>query len=254
MSTPKRPVRRPVSAGSTTSKKPATTAPKPRRKIAGERPATASQPSSESRFKAFWARRSESPGRESVGGTVDGTGTGSRFSSVREAVNTGGAKVWIVALVLAVALGFFVVSAVRAGGIFFEARQDQAIADAQTEAETAAAEAAAGILSYDYTSVKDDLAASKKLMTPSYAKEVSDIDETLIAAAQQTQRSVKAQARNVASLPCGTGCSTDSVDVLVFADLMRTEKGKAIDPQGARSVFAMKKVDGSWLVDGVETR
>lgn len=153
----------------------------------------------------------------------------------------------VLAALLAVAL---------AGVSIVWAAQQVAGADvetAQTEAADAAATAAETILGYRYDQLEQHLEESQALMTPEYGEDFESLSPALNDLAPQRQIVVEAAAREVAPLPCGSDCSDDRVEVLVFVDQARVV---ADDPEptvfGNRISLTMVRDGDDWLVDDIE--
>ena len=124
-----------------------------------------------------------------------------------------------------------------------------------TAAVKAATKALPVALSYDYRSLDKSLAAATKLMTPAFAKEFSTtFDKTTRAMAVQKQAITSALVRGAGVV----GLVHDGkATVLVYLDqvLVSSKAKKANDPLKVsqnRVHVSLRKVDGSWLVSGIE--
>ena len=120
---------------------------------------------------------------------------------------------------------------------------------AHTRAASAAGSAAETIFSFRYDKLDDHLTTSKALMTPKFAKDFDKIAPALTELAPQRKIVVEAVAREAAALPCGSGCSADKADVLVFLD-----QGRLVGESKTPTVFAnrvkvsMVRSGDDWLV------
>jgi hypothetical protein len=155
----------------------------------------------------------------------------------------------LVALTVA-ALVFGAVSGFRGLG---EWRDNSGIVEAHQKAATTAASAAETIFTYQYNKLGEHLSASKKTMTPAFAKKFTSIAPALQDLAPQRKIQVKATVRNAAAVECGSTCSTDAATILVFIDQARVADG-ADQPTvfGNRIEVSMVKREGAWLVDDVK--
>ncbi|MGJ9413173.1 hypothetical protein ACHAAC_10740 [Aeromicrobium sp. CF4.19] len=183
----------------------------------------------------------DEPSASETGTDLRGTGsTGRRFTRTRILT----AVVMVLALVFGAGASYWAWD--RAQGTF-------GVEAAQGEAADAAAVAAEQILSYRYDQLDEHLENSQALMTPSFAEDFESISPALDDLAPQRQIQVEATARDAAAQPCGSDCSTDSVEVLIFIDQARLVDG---DEQptvfGNRITLSMVESDGEWLVDDIE--
>ena len=156
----------------------------------------------------------------------------------------------VLAVLAGLALTVAVVAAVRApepvsdkGGVLVEESAEQARA--------AAVRAIVPVLSYDYRRLEEDAAAARSYMTAAYQDDKYDPLFSLIEDnAPGTQTVVGAQVVDSAVVRTGR----DRVDVLLFVDRPTTNK-QVSEPIVYKDqvTVTMARVDGQWLVDGLQT-
>jgi Mce-associated membrane protein len=156
----------------------------------------------------------------------------------------------VLAVLAGLALTVAVVAAVRApepvsdkGGVLVEESAEQARA--------AAVRAIVPVLSYDYRRLDEDAAAARSYMTAAYQDDKYDPLFSLIEDnAPGTQTVVGAQVVDSAVVRTGR----DRVDVLLFVDRPTTNK-QVSEPIVYKDqvTVTMARVDGQWLVDGLQT-
>lgn len=156
----------------------------------------------------------------------------------------------VLAVLAGLALSIAVVASVRApepvsdrGGVLVEESAEQARA--------AAVRAIVPVLSYDYRRLDEDAAAARSYMTSGYQDDKYDPLFSLIEDnAPETQTVVGAQVVDSAVVRTGR----DRVDVLLFVDRPTTNK-QVSDPIVYKDqvTVTMARVDGQWLVDGLQT-
>lgn len=154
------------------------------------------------------------------------------------------------AVLAGLALTVAVVAGVRApepvsdkGGVLVEESAEQARA--------AAVRAIVPVLSYDYRRLDEDAAAARSYMTAAYQDDKYDPLFSLIEDnAPGTQTVVGAQVVDSAVVRTGR----DRVDVLLFVDRPTTNK-QVSEPIVYKDqvTVTMARVDGQWLVDGLQT-
>ena len=120
-------------------------------------------------------------------------------------------------------------------------------------ARYSASSAAETIFTDQYNKLGEHLAASKKTMTPSFAKKFNAIAPALQDLAPQRKIRVKATVRNAAAIEFGKTCSASSATVLVFIDQARVA-ADAEKPTVFGNCIELKMVkrEGAWLVDNVK--
>ena len=156
----------------------------------------------------------------------------------------------VLAVLAGLALSIAVVASLRApepvsdrGGVLVEESAEQARA--------AAVRAIVPVLSYDYRRLDEDAAAARSYMTSAYQDDKYDPLFSLIEDnAPETQTVVGAQVVDSAVVRTGR----DRVDVLLFVDRPTTNK-QVSDPIVYKDqvTVTMARVDGQWLVDGLQT-
>jgi len=156
----------------------------------------------------------------------------------------------VLAVLAGLALTVAVVAAVRApepvsdkGGVLVEESAEQARA--------AAVRAIVPVLSYDYRRLDEDAAAARSYMTAAYQDDKYDPLFSLIEDnAPGTQTVVGAKVVDSAVVRTGR----DRVDVLLFVDRPTTNK-QVSEPIVYKDqvTVTMARVDGQWLVDGLQT-
>ena len=121
---------------------------------------------------------------------------------------------------------------------------------ARTQAVSAARQAARDILSYDYRSLKSDIAKAKSETTGIFAKQYAGSADTLLAQASQLRAIVQA---TPASPPAVVSATSDEVVVLIFID-QASVKQPAGQPTPATRIdqsrvrMTMTKVGSTWKV------
>lgn len=155
-----------------------------------------------------------------------------------------------VALIAVGAVAFGVIFGIRGWNDWHDthgivATHDKAAAAASSSAET--------IFSYRYDKLDDHLDDSKATMTASFAKRFETIAPALNDLAPQRKIQVKASTRDAAAIDCGSKCSPNRADVLVFIDQARLADG-AKEPTvfANRVTLKMVKQDGRWLVNDIK--
>lgn len=153
--------------------------------------------------------------------------------------------VGLVTLVIVVAAAFYTWKAVDAA-----ADQDriEATERAATEAETAAAEAAVPLLSYDYRTLQSDVARALPFMTESRAAEYERLMEDLRPEARKQKIVVQADVTATGVVRA----AEDRAQVLVYVDQATTKAGRETDPLQMWVTVTMVERDGSWLVDEMQ--
>ena len=131
---------------------------------------------------------------------------------------------------------------------------DQAVADATEQAEQAAQRATPVLFSYDYTRLDADHDAAVGYLTSDYRKSYEPLFAVIKQNAPDLQ--VKLHVDLVASGIVRTGSgreADDRVQVFVMFNQVKTDKASASPTTyPAFATLSMEKVDGEWLVDGVE--
>lgn len=156
----------------------------------------------------------------------------------------------VLAILLAAALVFDVVMALRTHTRAQEADTRAAAVQLAFNAAPASAEkAAVQVLSYDYQTLQQDADEAKTYMTPQYgAKYQNTVQNLLSAPATKVKAHVEAKvmASGVASV------TPSRVDVLMFIDQISSTTANA-QPQTNlnRVVFTMVKNGDRWLVDNI---
>jgi hypothetical protein len=155
----------------------------------------------------------------------------------------------LIALTVA-ALVFGAVFGVRG---FDNWRDDHGIVAAHEKAATTAAASAETIFTYQYNKLGEHLSASKKTMTPAFAKKFESIAPALQDLAPQRKIQVKATVRNAAAIECGNTCRQDAATILVFLDQARVADGaKKPTVFGNRIELKMVERNGEWLVNEIK--
>lgn len=154
---------------------------------------------------------------------------------------------WVVAgLVTATA-----VMAVIATYLTLAVPADDEVAAATAAAQSAAVAAAGPVLSYDAKTLDADHDAAVGHMTGNYREKYEQLFEGVVR--QNAPRlGTKVEAQVVSSGIVRSG--DDRVEVLLFVNRPTTNKGRA-EPTVYRDQvrFTMQNVDGTWLVDDVQT-
>lgn len=171
----------------------------------------------------------------------------------------------ILGVITVAALVFVAVVGVRYLG---ERNDDAALADARTEATSAATAAAETILSYDYQSLDADRAAAEKLMTDDFRAQYGQlftqdycdafpvegectVEGKFPDVVEENQQQVTAAVVDAAAMECGDDCKGGEARVLMFIDQSSTVGGDQQAPAGQRAIFTMVEQGGDWLVDGI---
>ncbi|HET6818363.1 MAG TPA: hypothetical protein VFH66_14140 [Mycobacteriales bacterium] len=129
-------------------------------------------------------------------------------------------------------------------------RHGAAVERARSQAVAAAREAARDILSYDYRSLKTDIAKAKSETTGLFAKQYAGTAGTLLAQAAELRAIVQA---TPASPPAVVSATSDEVVVLVFVDQASVKqpagaKTPATRIDQSRVQMTMTKVGDTWKV------
>jgi Mce-associated membrane protein len=157
----------------------------------------------------------------------------------------GAVPAWLLAAMAAV-----VAVLLACAGYLVSQPSDDNVADATSEAQGAAEQAATTILAYDYRHLDDDQKAAGELMTPAYQKKYDALFAQIAANAPEVKAIVTADV--VASGIVRSGA--DRVQVLVFVN-RPTLRADKTDPTVFRDqvVMTMEKSGGDWLVDNMDT-
>lgn len=142
------------------------------------------------------------------------------------------------------------VLAAGVGALYHQLQRAQAIEQARTAAAGAAEASVEDLLSFDHKTLDRDLAEDKKLTTGKLRADYARLSAGLVAPATEKQQIVtrtRVVASSVVSVEPGR------VVTLMFVDQATTSK-KLKSPQVERSRVraTMTKVDGEWLVSGLE--
>ncbi len=117
-------------------------------------------------------------------------------------------------------------------------------------APASAERAAAAILAYDYKSLESDRDAAAQFMTPEYRKQYLDtFDGLVMKAAVQRKAHVEASVRASGV----TAAGADRVEVLLFVNQTTTSTANSGEPQTAlnRVMFSMVREGDTWRVDDI---
>jgi Mce-associated membrane protein len=129
------------------------------------------------------------------------------------------------------------------------AQQDD-LDSARRTAPALAERAAAAILAYDYKSLESDRNAAARFMTPDYRKEYVDTFDALV-----LDQAPKQKAHVEASVRASgvTAAGAERVEVLLFVNQTTTSTANSGEPQTAlnRVVFSMVRQDDTWRVDDI---
>jgi Mce-associated membrane protein len=152
---------------------------------------------------------------------------------------------WLLATLTALTLLMVVAAAYLASQ-----PSDDAIADATSDAQSAAERGVVTILAYDYRTLDEDQKAAGELMTPDYKKDYDKLFEVIKENAEAVKPVVTVEV--VASGIVRSG--EDRVQVLVFVN-RPTTNAKTPDPVVSRDqvVVTMEKSGDTWLVDNLDT-
>jgi Mce-associated membrane protein len=153
--------------------------------------------------------------------------------------------------VAVVALGVLALALVAAAGILaYRVHEDQAADSARGAATAAARTAARQVLSYDHRHLDADFAGASKLLTGPFKDQYARTTRTVVRpTAVKYQAVVKADVV-ATSVIRGTG---DRVVLLLFVNQTTTStrlSGPRVDLNRVR--MTMAKVDGKWLVRGLD--
>jgi Mce-associated membrane protein len=232
-------------------------APRPRRRIAGERKGQRVVPATESDEPATPAAP------KSPVAAVDLTKSGpDRAPAPPVQPADAGPRTEARPVPWPVLAGLAVLAAVLlvlAAGPFVEGMgwQDYRQVSEQSEVDSArrtapavAERAAAAILAYDYKSLESDRNAAAQFMTPEYRKEYLDTFDALV-----LQQAPKQKAHVEASVRASgvTAAGADRVEVLLFVNQTTTSTANSGEPQTAlnRVVFSMVRQGDTWRVDDI---
>lgn len=118
-------------------------------------------------------------------------------------------------------------------------------------AAQAARAGAEAMFGYEYTGVADQLDDAAQLLTGDFRSRFEEYASSQVIPAAK-ERQVTVQARVVGAAPVRFG--GDTASVMVFLDQV-AKSGDGSKPAYTPSqvMMAMKKVDGTWLIDDVET-
>lgn len=153
-------------------------------------------------------------------------------------------------LLLALAAAVLVVAGV-AGWRYVAAPSDAAVEDATSAAQSAAERAVVPILSYDANNLDESQAAARQYLTGDYRTDYDKLFDGIIAQnAPSTGTVVEAELVSSAITRAGE----DRVEVFVLVDQSRTNKASK-EPQVYKNwvTITMQRVDGDWLVAGMDT-
>jgi len=146
----------------------------------------------------------------------------------------------------AVALVLTLVLLVLAFLAWRDANEIDESADAARTARAAVTDHVETLLSYDYSTFEDDLAAAEKVMTTSFKEDYAPTVEEIRDRAEQQKRSQEAQVSGVSVVDS----SPDEVTTLVFVDTLSTTEGSTRQRLMQNRVnVTLVKQDDTWLVD-----
>ncbi|MQA84389.1 MAG: hypothetical protein GEV03_07150 [Streptosporangiales bacterium] len=153
-------------------------------------------------------------------------------------------RVVVVAVVLALALAAGVLA------LFFESRRLDALAQARTDALSAARSHATEILSYDYRTLEEDIARAKADTTGEFRQQYTKTASAALTPTATEQKAVvEAQVRGASVVSAGR----DQVVVLLFVNQAREREGDSqVKLDQNRVQMTLTKVDDKWLVSKVE--
>lgn len=193
-------------------------------------------------------------GPESVPGegmTVDGAGVEgvSAETVITEAAPAGRnkRKILVASLVTVLVLAL-------AGGVAYLGWNHHQVGQAEqarTDATNAAKTQAEKMFSYDYGNVEKEMAAASNGLTGDFKKQFDTlVKQQVVPAAKEKQLTVKAIV--VGQAPIST--TPDSAVVLLFVNqIANGNTGPNASFTPSRIKMNMQKVDGNWLVAGLET-
>lgn len=220
-------------------------APRPRRRIAGERKGPASAPATHLTPAELRRRRKQERDHQPAGPTPP-RAPREPGQPVPWPAMAGLALLAVVLLVLAV--GPFV------DGMGWKAYREVAtqseVESAGRAAPAAAERAAAAILAYDYKSLEADRDAAAQFMTPEYRTQYLDtFDNLVMKAAVERKAHVEADVRASGVAAAGA----DRVEVLLFVNQTTTSTANSGEEQTAlnRVMFAMVRQGDTWRVDDI---
>lgn len=171
----------------------------------------------------------------------------SRRARLRQSVSRRDLGIMTVALLVAVlGVGFGLWKHALIPGISSNASQE-----AHQQAATRASEGAVTVFSFDYETLDEHLAESKKLMTSSFGKEFEEIAPALHKLAPENEIRVEATTQEFAPVECGDECSPNKASVLVFLDQAKAQGSSEPDVFANRILVDMVKQDGRWLIDDI---
>ena len=241
-------------------------APRPRRRIAGERRAArpadeqgqpeaadspgapGSPPEIEDHRPAD--RPADEPADEPAAPVTD-----QREPGEQAATGPSTGPSWLVVGALgALALVLVVVVAILGLGVWDirDVRAADRVDDASRSAPAAAERASAAILSYDYKTLDADEKAAERYMTPAYAKKYADTYTRLVKPnAAKLHAKVEADVKGSGVMQADGHRAT----VLLFVDQTTTSTANDGQPQLAlnRVKMSMVKENGTWLVDSISS-
>jgi Mce-associated membrane protein len=153
-------------------------------------------------------------------------------------------------LLVALAAAVLIVAGVAAY-VYVTQPSDQAVEDATSAAQSAAERAVVPILSYDAQHLDESRAAAEQYLTGSYRKEYDQLFDGIIKEnAPSTGTVLKAELVRSSIVRA----SEDRVQVFALVNQTRTNN-KEKTPQVYKNwvTITMEKVDGDWLVAGMDT-
>lgn len=172
-------------------------------------------------------------------------------ASTPEAASTGRTRMLVPGWLLIGLAVLTLVVAATAGYFAVRVPSDQSVEDATTAARSAAERAVVPILSYDAANIDQSKAAAQPYLTGTYRTEYDKIFDGIIAQnAPATGTVLTADLVRSSIVRSGD----DRVQVFVLVNQTRTNK-KETDPQIYKNwvTMTMEKVDGDWLVAGMDT-
>lgn len=234
-------------------------APRPRRRIAGERKGQRSVPATETDEPAAAAAPLATGPTAAVGpkkarpasaprppAQPAGDETRTEVRPVPWPVLAGLAALAAVLLVLAA--GPFVAG--MGWQDYQQVSEQDDVDSARRTAPAVAERAAAAILAYDYKSLESDRNAAAQFMTPEYRKQYTDTFDALV-----LEQAPKQKAHVEASVRASgvTAAGTERVEVLLFVNQTTTSTANSGEPQTAlnRVVFSMVRQGDTWRVDDI---
>ena len=153
-------------------------------------------------------------------------------------------------LLVALAAAVLIVAGVAAY-VYVTQPSDRAVEDATSAAQSAAERAVVPILSYDAKHLDESRAAAEQYLTGSYRKEYDQLFDGIIKEnAPSTGTVLKAQLVRSSIVRAGE----DRVQVFALVNQTRTNNQQKT-PQVYKNwvTITMEKVDGDWLVAGMDT-